>query len=122
MVFTGNVVDAKRPITTASPTYVMPSQGEGFGFVLLEAMARGIPVIASKVDGGREAVRDGQLGMLVDPGDKDELKRATFAALSAARGGVPTELEHFSFHNFDARAHARFGQVLAESPQMFGRA
>jgi hypothetical protein len=35
---------------------------------------------------------------------------------------VPTGLEHFSFCNFEARAHALFGQVLAESPHPFGRA
>ena len=123
VVFTGNVPEVeKADHYRLADVYVMPSQGEGFGFVLLEAMACGIPVIASKVDGGREAVRDGQLGMLVDPGDKDELKHAIFAALKGPRGVVPTGLEHFSFHNFEARAHALFGQVLAESPQPFGRA
>jgi len=123
VVFTGNVPEAeKADHYRLADVYVMPSQGEGFGFVLLEAMACGIPVIASKVDGGREAVRDGQLGMLVDPGDREELKRAIFAALATPRGVVPSGLEHFSFDNFEARAHALFGQVLAESPQPFARA
>ncbi len=35
--------------------FVMASHGEGFGFVLLEALACGVPVIASRLDGGREA-------------------------------------------------------------------
>jgi hypothetical protein len=60
--------------------------------------------------------------MLVDPGDRDELKRAIFAALRHAEGCRPSGLEHFSFDNFEARAHALFGQVLAESPQPFARA
>jgi len=123
VVFTGNVQESeKADHYRLADVYVMPSQGEGFGFVLLEAMACGIPVIASKVDGGREAVRDGALGRMVDPADKDELKRAILAALKEPHGVVPRGLEHFSFHNFEARAHALFGQVLAESPHPFGRA
>ena len=46
-------------------TFVMPSRGEGFGRVFLEALAAGVPVVASKVDGSREAVRDGRWGTLV---------------------------------------------------------
>ena len=123
VVFAGNVPEAeKADHYRLADVYVMPSQGEGFGFVLLEAMACGIPVIASKLDGGREAVRDGQLGLLVDPADRTQLKRAILAALRQPKGVVPAGLEHFSFRNFEARAHALFGQVLAESPQPFGRA
>ena len=49
--------------------YVMPSRGEGFGIVILEAMACGVPALASSKDGGREALLDGKLGLLVDPDD-----------------------------------------------------
>jgi len=38
-----------------------------FGIVFLEALACGVSVIGSKVDGSREALSDGQLGRLVDP-------------------------------------------------------
>jgi glycosyltransferase involved in cell wall biosynthesis len=123
VVFTGNVPEAeKADHYRLADVYVMPSQGEGFGFVLLEAMACGIPVIASSIDGGREAVRDGLLGALVDPDDRPQLVRAILAALRQPRGIVPAGLEHFSFRNFEERAHALFGQVLAESPQPFGGA
>jgi phosphatidyl-myo-inositol dimannoside synthase len=44
--------------------------------VLLEALACGIPVIGSKVDGSREALLDGQLGRLVDPNVPKELVKA----------------------------------------------
>jgi len=123
VVFTGNIPEAeKADHFRLADVYVMPSHGEGFGFVLLEAMACGIPVIASTLDGGREAVRDGQLGILVDPADRAQLKRAILDALRKPKGIVPAGLEHFSFGNFEARAHALFGQVLAEAPRPFGGA
>jgi glycosyltransferase involved in cell wall biosynthesis len=48
---------------------VLPSYREGFGMVLAEAAAMGIPVIASNIRGCREAVEHGRSGFLVPPGD-----------------------------------------------------
>lgn len=53
--------------------FVMPSEGEGFGLVLLEALACGTPVIASTRDGGREAVGHGDFGVLVDPREPTQI-------------------------------------------------
>ena len=53
----------------------MPSRGEGFGFVFLEALACGIPALGSKVDGSREALLDGKMGILVDPSNPEEIKK-----------------------------------------------
>jgi glycosyltransferase involved in cell wall biosynthesis len=49
--------------------FAMPSQGEGFGIVYLEALACGKPVLAGNKDGSRDALADGELGLLVDPDD-----------------------------------------------------
>lgn len=55
---------------------VMPSISESFGVAALEAQATGLPVIASDVGGIPEAVKDGETGLLVNPGDSKALARA----------------------------------------------
>jgi phosphatidyl-myo-inositol alpha-mannosyltransferase len=61
----------------ASDVYVGPAiGGESFGIVLVEAMAAGLPVVASAVPGYDEVVRDGVEGLLVPPGDADALAGA----------------------------------------------
>jgi glycosyltransferase involved in cell wall biosynthesis len=54
---------------------IHPSLAEGFGRAVLESMALGKPVVASAVGGLREAIRDGQNGFLVIPGDVDAIAR-----------------------------------------------
>jgi glycosyltransferase involved in cell wall biosynthesis len=53
--------------------FAMPSRGEGFGIVYLEALACGKPVLAGNKDGSRDALADGDLGLLVDPDDTAEI-------------------------------------------------
>jgi len=49
--------------------FAMPSQGEGFGIVYLEALACGKPVLGGNRDGAIDALKNGDLGALVDPDD-----------------------------------------------------
>jgi len=55
---------------------VLPSAAEGFGLVLIEAMAAGIPVIATDVPGIRDVVKDGITGLLVPPAQPQKLAAA----------------------------------------------
>ncbi len=55
---------------------VLPSLFEPFGIVLLEAMAARLPVVASRVGGIPEVVRDGESGILAEPGNPADLARA----------------------------------------------
>jgi glycosyltransferase involved in cell wall biosynthesis len=61
--------------------FVMPSKKEGFGFVFLEALACGKPVVAGDKDGSRDALLDGKLGILVDPDNVDEIADAIIKVL-----------------------------------------
>jgi len=86
--------------------FVMPSRLEGFGYVFLEALAVGVPVIASKVDGSREAVRDGAWGVLIDPSSPQELVHAIRSVLRHPQIPPRIELDHFSTKQFERRCHA----------------
>ena len=56
--------------------YVQPSRQEPFGMALIEAMACGLPVVATRVDGPSEIIDDGRTGVLVEPGDAAALAAA----------------------------------------------
>jgi glycosyltransferase involved in cell wall biosynthesis len=61
--------------------FVHPSLAEAFPYAILEAMAAGIPIVASNVGGIGEAVIDGQSATLVPPGQSGALGQALVAAL-----------------------------------------
>jgi glycosyltransferase involved in cell wall biosynthesis len=82
VLFAGHVPESEKVAHyNLADAYVMPSRGEGFGIVLIEAAACGVPVIGSSVDGSREALLEGKLGRLVDPMDQGMLFDAICAAL-----------------------------------------
>lgn len=105
VVFTGRVSETdKVDLYRAADAYVMPSRGEGFGFVFLEAMACGTPCVASTLDGSSDAVRDGELGAMVDPRDRNGLVAAIIGAVQKPRL-IPAGIEQFAFPAFSRRVH-----------------
>jgi glycosyltransferase involved in cell wall biosynthesis len=62
-----------NPLFQSSDVFAVPSVAEGLGIAALEAMAAGLPVVASNVGGLPEVVDHGRTGWLVPPGDPDAL-------------------------------------------------
>jgi glycosyltransferase involved in cell wall biosynthesis len=85
--------EAKAALVAGSLLHLNTSRGEGWGLVVLEAAALGVPTVAYDVEGLRDAVRDGETGWLVKDGEEladvveraakelaDPVRRATVAA------------------------------------------
>lgn len=69
-----------------SDIFVMPSRGEGFGIVFIEALSYGLPVIAGNRDASVETLKGGKLGMLVDPDSVNEISDAIETMLVSGDG------------------------------------
>jgi phosphatidyl-myo-inositol dimannoside synthase len=104
VIFTGQIPESEKVAHyNLADAFVMPSTGEGFGIVLIEAAACGVPVIGSRVDGSREALRDGLLGRLVDPRKPEELIEAVTAVLRNPSPRARAEgIDMFSTQTFRA--------------------
>jgi glycosyltransferase involved in cell wall biosynthesis len=102
-VFAGRISEAeKADHYRLADVYAMPSTGEGFGFVVLEALACGLPVVASNQDGTFEAVRGGKLGATVSPKDQEGLIREIVGALGKEKR-IEQGLQYFSYDEFEKR-------------------
>lgn len=112
VVFTGLIDEReKADHFRLADAFVMPGRGEGFGFVFLEALACGVPVVGSLVDGSREALRDGLLGELVHPADPQSLRQGILAALAKQRQ-IPEGLHYFVWPAFQRRIAAAVRRVV----------
>ncbi|MGH7885857.1 MAG: glycosyltransferase family 4 protein [Thermodesulfobacteriota bacterium] len=72
--FSGEVLDSELiDYYLSSDIFAMPSKGEGFGIVFLEALLCGLPVIAGNQDGSSDPLMNGELGSMVDPDNIEEI-------------------------------------------------
>jgi glycosyltransferase involved in cell wall biosynthesis len=104
--------------------FAMPSKGEGFGIVYLEALACGKPTLGGDQDGAIDALYHGELGILVNP---DDLEEITQSLIQILHGTHPHPLiyqpealrrktiEYFGFEQFQKT----LGRYLSESNNKF---
>jgi L-malate glycosyltransferase len=73
--------DSVAELLACADLFLLPSQSESFGLVALEAMASGVPVIATRTGGIPEVVQDGEVGYLAEVGAVEEMAAAGIALL-----------------------------------------
>lgn len=99
--FVGHVADsALADYFRFADVFVMPSTGEGFGIVYLEALATGLPVVAGNADGSVDALGDGELGFLVDPLNTPQLAASIVQMLARDDRPSPQSIARFAFGKF----------------------
>jgi glycosyltransferase involved in cell wall biosynthesis len=117
--FTGLRKDVPQVLAAAAVS-VLPSLSEGISNSLLESMAAGVPVVATRVGGTPEVIEDGEHGLLVPPGDPQAVADAILAVLGdpelAARlsaNGRRRAREEFSFEAVVRRTEDLYRELLA---------
>ena len=92
----------------------LPSHNEGIPNVILEALACGVPVVASCVGGVAEVIDNDELGLLVEPGDPVALAEALASALDRSwdRDRLAAGAARFTWEAFGTRVADIVGTVL----------
>lgn len=73
-----------QALYATADAFAMPSTDEGFGYVFLEALDAGLPVLAGDADGARDPLGDGERGVLVDPSNIDAVRDGMIALIDCA--------------------------------------
>jgi phosphatidylinositol alpha-1,6-mannosyltransferase len=115
VVFAGQVSDPELPDYFAlAHVFAMPSTGEGFGIVFLEAAASGLPVIGGNRDGSVDALADGRIGRPIDPNAQAEIASAVVDALLGRHpvSASAEETRRFAFARFAAQVDVLVGSLV----------
>ena len=120
VAFRGAVAAADMPAAYARGTVgVLPSLEEAFGLPLVEAMASGLPTVATRVGGMPELLVEGETGLLVPPADADALAEALARLLEDAplaerlgAAGRARAVERFSWDVIAERTLALFRPLV----------
>ena len=113
-----------REMAAAQVLCAPSNGGESFGIVLVEAMAAGLPVIASDIPGYRAVLAEGAAGVLVPPDDPDALEKALFTVLGNA--GLRDDLEasglaraeRYSWDRLIGQVMEAYGEAIAMGPRV----
>lgn len=113
-------IDGVAPLLAAADLYVFPSESESFGLSALEALACGVPVVAARVGGLAEVVRDGETGALLPLGDVDGMAEAAVRLLeprawAAASAAAQADARaRYATHDVVGRYEALYREALAQ--------
>ena len=111
--FLGEIPNERIPEYLAgADCFVLPSLKEGFGIVVLEAMAAGVPVVASKVGGIMDIIEDGKTGLLVEPGNSEDIAKAIREAHSG-RKFFKADLEKYNWQNIAERVFKIYENIIS---------
>lgn len=117
--FAGRVKDVTDHLLAAD-VFVLPSSTEGMSNALLEAMAAGLPIVATGIPGNSDLIRDGDNGVLVEPGDPAAAAAAVSRLLSApeqaARLGQAARdmaVSHFAIQRVGRAYESLYAEMLA---------
>jgi glycosyltransferase involved in cell wall biosynthesis len=113
VTFTGFRADAWR-IIAGLGLLVVPSRSDGSPLVVSEAMAAGVPVVASRVGGLPDLVEDGGSGLLVRPGEVEELARAIVSVLLE-----PAAATEFGARGLELAANRSHAQLVDRMELMY---
>ena len=93
--------------------FAMPSKGEGFGIVFLEALGCGKPVLAGNKDGSVDAVLNGALGVLIDPDNVNEIAKALIEILSKRDSNrILLDPDELRSHAIEAYGYQQFRETV----------
>ncbi|HKI19844.1 MAG TPA: glycosyltransferase family 4 protein [Isosphaeraceae bacterium] len=124
--FPGSVLDTRAPLREAD-LFVLPSREEGMSIALLEAMALGVPLVASAIPGNRRLITDFVEGRLVPPDDPEALARVIIEqwenydrAIEMGRAARSRVKREFSIQTVARKHLALFHEILHERAQVAG--
>lgn len=117
VVISHPVEDTRIPLASMD-LFIAPSLQEGFGLAIVEAMAAGVPVVASDSGGPTEIIRDGESGFLIPPADASALESAIRTVLKDPdqRARIAREAREQARIRFD------MDRVIQEVEQVYAQA
>lgn len=119
VVLAGFVTDMPA-LYAATDVLAAPSLWEGFGLMLVEAMAAGVPIVAAKVGGIPEVVVPGETALLIDPRDTEGLSQAILTLLTSpgacetmSKAGL-SRAQRFTWAHAASQVEDIYARVLRE--------
>ena len=111
-------LESVAPLLAGADLFLLPSENESFGLSALEALASGVPVVASHTGGLPEVIRDGETGILCPVGDVEAMSRAAI--------GILSDRDRWSAMSVEAAADARrrfsLDAIVAQYEELYKRA